>query len=136
MGCCMTTAIYRAVDHVLIRLLAAQPLYALFSEVFALPVSWPLQRSDVATFGWVHVGNTNLEFWAAANNSDLPSDCQPPLVHGLALDPVDLSASVAKLAESGVLCKTPKPYQTKSEHGVLVTNFTNSTVLDVSSDSC
>ena len=61
----MTNANYRAVDHVLIRVLAAEPLYALFSDVFALPVSWPLQRNDFATFGWVNVGNTNLEFWAA-----------------------------------------------------------------------
>lgn len=129
-------SLYRSVDHVLIRLLEIDSLYALFADVFALPISWPLQRSDFATFGWVSVGNTNLEFWASASNSDLPPDCQLPLVHGLALDPADLSSSLTRLAELGVSCKEPRPYQTKNEDGVVVTNFTNSVVLDVSSESC
>jgi hypothetical protein len=129
-------SLYRSVDHVLIRLLEIDSLYALFGDVFALPISWPLQRSEFATFAWIHVGNTNLEFWASASNSDLPPEGQPPLVHGLALDPADLSSSVAQLAELGVRCKEPRSYETKDENGALVTNFTNSVVLDVSSESC
>jgi hypothetical protein len=132
----MTQAFYRAIDHVMIRLLEIEPLFSLFSNVFGLPVSWPKESSSFATFGWVNVGNTDLEFWAAANNADLPSDCQPPLIHGFALDPVDLSSSVSQLAELGIACKAPRPYETLNEQGVKVTNFTNSVVLGVSSPEC
>lgn len=60
----MTERAYRNIDHIVFRLQEAESLYLLFSETFGLPVSWPLQRSDFATFGWVTVGNVNLEFWA------------------------------------------------------------------------
>lgn len=127
---------YRSLDHVVLRLRAVEPLHALFSETFGLPLSWPLQRSPFASFAWVNVGNTNLELWAAASNADLPVDAQPPLVQGLALDPVDLAASIALLAQRGIACKEPKPFRTQAASGAWVTNFTNSVVLDVSSDAC
>jgi len=132
----MTLPVYRAVDHVVIRLTAIEPLFSLLSQVFALPVSWPRESSDFATFGWINVGNTNLELWAATDNSDLPPDLPPPFFHGFALDPADLDMSIAGLADAGIACKTPRPYQTKDAHGAWVTNFTNSVVLDVSSESC
>lgn len=132
----MTKPIYQAVDHLIIRLPDIEPLFSLFNNVFGLPVSWPQQSSSFATFGWINVGNTNLELWAAASNSDLPPDCQPPLFHGLALDPCDLSSSISQLLALGIACKTPRPYQTANECGVLVTNFTNSVVIDLSSESC
>lgn len=132
----MSVPIYRAIDHVMIRLISVDQLFSLFSNVLGLPVSWPLQRSSFATFGWINVGNTDLELWAAASNSDLPYDCQPPLFHGFALDPVELSSNISKLAELGIACKTPRPYQTTNEHGLTVTNFTNSVVLDLSSETC
>lgn len=132
----MTQALYRTIDHVMIRLLKIEPLFSLFSDVFGLPVSWPKQSSDFATFGWVNVGNTDLEFWAAASNADLPADCQPPLVHGFALDPADLSSSVSRLAELAIACKAPRPYETLNAQGETVTNFTNSVVLDLSSPAC
>lgn len=127
---------YRGIDHVVIRLQSVEALHALFAQTFGLPVSWPLQHSPFASFGWVNVGNTNLEFWAAAQNDDLPQDAQPPLVHGFALDPGDLGASVALLAARGIACKTPKPFRTQTSECAWVTNFTNAVVLDVSSDAC
>jgi hypothetical protein len=127
---------YRSLDHVVLRLPAVEPLHALFSETFGLPLSWPLQHSAFASFAWVNVGNTNLELWAAASNADLPADAQPPLVQGLALDPADLAASIAQLAERGITCKQPKPFRTQTASGAWVTNFTNSVVLDVSCDAC
>lgn len=127
---------YRGIDHVVIRLRTVDALYALFAQTFGLPVSWPLQHSPFASFGWVNVGNTNLEFWAAAQNDDLPQDAQPPLVHGFALDPADLTASMAHLAARGIACKTPRPFRTQTPEDAWVTNFTNAVVLGVSSDAC
>jgi hypothetical protein len=127
---------YRSLDHIVIRVKAAEPLYTLFGESFGLPVSWPLQHSGFASFGWVNVGNTNLEIWAAASNADLPADVPLPLVQGLALDPGDLQASIAWLAQRGVACKAPKAFRTQKDDGTSVDNFTNSVVLDVSSDAC
>lgn len=124
------------IDHVVLRLTSVEPLHTLFRDTFGLPMSWPLETQPFASFGWVNVGNTNLELWAATNNTDLPVDMQPPLVQGLALDPVDLEGSIAHLAARGIACKTPKPFRTKTSAGAWVTNFTNSVVLDVSSDAC
>lgn len=132
----MNSSIYKSVDHVVIRLLEAEPLHELFSDLFGLPVSWPLQREAFATYGWVSVGNTNLEFWAAASNADLPPECQPPLVHGFALDPAHLGSSVTQLADLGISCKEPRAFESQNAQGIEVTNFTNSVVLDVSSNSC
>jgi len=132
----MTNTRYHAVDHVMLRLLDVEPLLSLFGTIFDLPISWPKQSNSFATFAWVHVGNTDLEFWAATSNADLPPDSQPPLFHGFALDPVNLTTSIADLAKDGIRCKSPRPYQTEGAGGTLVTNFTNSVVLDLSSASC
>ena len=91
---------------------------------------------EVARFSWVHVGNTHLELWAASSNSDLPQGCELPLVHGLALEPDELSFSTAELERLGMACKPPRPYRTLDAQGQSVTNFTNSLVLDLSSPSC
>ena len=95
----MNTSSYRAVDHVMVRLLNIDRLLDLFATVLDIPVSWPKQVSSFATFAWVHVGNTDLELWASTNNSDLPEGSQPPLIHGFALDPADLDASIAELSQ-------------------------------------
>lgn len=105
----------------------------LFAGTFGLPVTWPLQSNDFATYGWVTLGNTNLEFWASSNNHDLPSDDVLPLFHGLALEPANLDGSIQMLMGRGINCKAPRPYVTQTDDGRDVTNFTNSVVLDVSS---
>lgn len=105
----------------------------IFVKTFGLPVSWPLQSNDFASCGWVTLGNTNLEFWAASNNSDLPSEDVLPLFHGLALEPLNLAESIHVLGERGIRCKAPRPYVTQTAGGRDVTNFTNSVVMDVSS---
>ena len=128
---------YRSVDHVVVRLLAAEPLYALFTETFGLPVAWPLQRTDFATYGWVHIGNTDLELWASHSNSDLPAYALPPLIHGFALEPaLSLAESLARVEEAGIACKPPRAFQTQNAQGETVANFTNSVLLDVSASSC
>lgn len=108
----------------------------MLSGPLGLPVTWPLERASFATFGWIGVGNTNLEIWAAASNSDLPTDCPFPLVHGFALAPDELSISLAQLDSKGIRCKEPRVFRSKDAHGELTANFTNSVVLDVSSDTC
>lgn len=120
----------------MVRVTAAEPLMHLFANTLGLPISWPLQQSDFATYGWVTVGNTNLEFWASANNDDLPNMVELPLFHGFALDPPSLASSIVTLANRGVVCKPPKSFVTKNMNGRDVTNFTNSVILDVSSASC
>lgn len=132
----MNKAIYRAVDHIVLRLPEADGISTLFSETFGLPIAWPLQRSNFATFSWVSLGNTNLEFWAATDNSDLPTNGQPPLIHGFALDPESLTSSIARLSELKIQCKQPRSFPTDDGQGGLVTNFTNSVLLDVSTDTC
>lgn len=129
-------AICRSIDHVMLRTLDTEPLLSLLAETLCLPVTWPLQHSEFASFAWVHVGNTHLEIWAAKNNADLPADCRLPLIHGLALEPDELAFSIAELERQGVVCKQPRPFQTVDGDGHSITNFTNSVVLDLSSPTC
>lgn len=128
----MEKNILRSVDHIMVRVNKAEPMMHLFSAILGLPVSWPLQRMDFATYGWVTLGNANLEFWEAANNDDLPSDHQLPLFHGFALEPENLYAGIEMLEKRGVACKAPRPFVTEDMDGRSVTNFTNSVILDVS----
>lgn len=132
----MTERSYGGIDHVVIRTGDAASLYELFSVHLGLPVIWPLENAAFATFGWIGLGNTNLEIWAATDNSDLPADCPFPLIHQIALEPVELSETLARCKALGLSCKAPRTYASKNERGEVLTNFTNSTILDLSSDSC
>jgi hypothetical protein len=120
----------------MLRLQDVEPLLTLLTETLCLPVTWPLQRSEFASFAWVLVGNTNLELWAARSNGDLPDDSCLPLIHGLALAPDELAFSIAELERNGVACKEPRPFQTMNVDGQSVTNFTNSVILNLSSPAC
>lgn len=119
-----------------IRTADAAMLYELFSVHLGLPVTWPLVHADFATFGWIGLGNTNLEIWAATNNFDLAADCPFPLVHQIALAPVELSETLARFDAKGFSCKASRAYASKDENGEVRTNFTNSVVLDLSNESC
>lgn len=132
----MTQEVFQAVDHIMVRVNEAEPMMRLFSETLGLPVSWPLQQNDVATYGWITLGNTNLEFWASVNNGDLPTGQLLPMFHGFALAPYELSRSIGILEQRGIRCKAPRSYATKNREGKEVTNFTNSVILDVSNDLC
>lgn len=128
---------YHSIDHIMLRLAAAEPLFDLFSRVFGLPVAWPLQHAAFATYGWVHAGNTDLEFWAASSNGDLPAHAQPPLVHGFALEPaLPLSQVLEHIAAAGIASKPARAFQSPDAQGEVVTNFTNAVVSDVSAPSC
>lgn len=128
---------YQSIDHVILRLHAAEPWFDLLTKTFALPTAWPLQHAEFATYGWVHVGNTDLELWAAASNADLPDHAQPPLFHGFALEPaLPMPDALAHLVAAGIACKPARAFQTLDIDGNKVTNFTNSVVLGVSSPSC
>ena len=128
---------YRSVDHVMLRLTAAEPLYELFSNTLGLPVAWPLQREAFATYGWIHVGNTDLELWAASSNSDLPDHAPAPLVHGFALEPAAaLAECLTWMSEAALAFQAPRAFRSQNPTGQWVTNFTNSVVRDVSSPGC
>jgi hypothetical protein len=132
----VTERAYQGIDHVVIRTVEAEVLYELFGSQLGLPKTWPLQRAPFATFGWIGIGNANLEIWGAADNSDLPSDCALPLFHQIALAPTELDRTIATIQTTGLICKAPRPYASKDESGVVRTNFTNSVILDLSNDAC
>jgi hypothetical protein len=132
----MTAQVFNGIDHIMVRVREAEPFIRLFADIFALPVSWPLQRKEFATYAWITLGNTNLEFWAAADNTDLPIEQPLPLFSGLALNPPDLGASIELLKARGITCKSPRPFMTKDHEGTHVTNFTNSVISDVSHSAC
>jgi hypothetical protein len=132
----VATRPYLGIDHVVLRTAAAEALFDLLHRQLGLPATWPLQHAPFATYGWIGVGNTNLEIWAAADNSDLPAACPLPLFHQIALAPAELSETLARFSAVGLSCKAPRVYASTDEHGKVRTNFTNSVILDLSSDSC
>jgi len=132
----MTSRPYRGIDHVVIRTADAVSLYQLFSGPLGLPTTWPLEHAAFATFGWIGLGNTNMEIWAATDNSDLPAGCPFPLVQQIALEPFELAETLARLKTLGFNCKTPRTFRSKDKSGEQKVNFTNSVVLDLSSDTC
>jgi hypothetical protein len=132
----MTGQVFSGVDHIMVRVEKAEPFLALFAHRFLLPVSWPLQQMEFASYAWITLGNTNLEFWAAADNTDLPADQALAMFSGFALNPPDLDASIALLEERGIACKPPRAFVTEDWQGKQVTNFTNSVILDVSNQGC
>ena|ERR1700712_5026023 len=79
----MAVQVFSGVDHIMVRVEKVEPFLILFSDMLGLPVSWPLQQMEFADYAWVTLGNTNLEFWASANNLDLPSDQTLPLFPAL-----------------------------------------------------
>lgn len=130
------TRAHQGIDHIVIRTAEAEPLFELFNGLLGLPVTWPLERAGFATFGWVNIGNTHLEIWAAADDSDLPAGCPFPLIHQIAFQPVELTKSLAHVERLGLRCKTPRTYESKDGRGEKRANFTNAVILDLSNDAC
>lgn len=132
----MTERAHRGIDHVVVRTDDAAALHEMFSVALGLPVTWPLQRASFATFGWIGLGNTNLEIWEAADNADLPADGPFPLIHQIALEPLELSETLDRLTANGLHCKAPRTYVSKEAGGTERLNFTNSVILDLSDSAC
>lgn len=125
-------------DHLSVRVNDAQKLHCLFTEVLGLPVSWPLECLTFATFSWVSVGNTNIEFWQASNNSDLPLDGKPliPFVHGMAVDCDNVAQTVAQLGDIGFACTPAKTFGTSVADGLQVDACTKAQLLEISAPMC
>ncbi|MDM0044481.1 hypothetical protein QTH91_08325 [Variovorax dokdonensis] len=129
-------ALFHGVDHLVVRVNAARPLFEVFSATLGLPVTWPLEQASFATFGWIGLGNANLEIWADAKNADLPEHCPLPLIHGIALAPQRMKSAIAALEEKGVPMKPPRVYRSRNDEGTLQTNFTNVVLPGVSGPTC
>jgi hypothetical protein len=127
---------WQAIDHLMLRVEQAEPLFDALHRDLGLPIGWPLQRAAFATYGWIGVGNTQIEIWAAASNSDLPMGCALPLVHGFALDPSLLETDLALLRERGLRHRLPRNFSSPDAQGVSRSNFTNAVVEDLSSPTC
>ena len=74
---------WQAIDHLMLRVERAEPLFDWLHLDLNLPITWPLRHADFATYGWIGIGNTQLEVWAAARNDDLPPGCRLPPVSSM-----------------------------------------------------
>jgi hypothetical protein len=128
----------RQPDHLSVRVNDAEKLHRLFADVLGLPVSWPLESIAFARFSWVSVGNSNIEFWQASNNSDLPLNGKPliPFVHGIAVDCDDVAKTVEQLSGIGFACTQAKSFGTSSAEGVQVDACTKAQLLEISAPKC
>lgn len=127
---------WQAIDHLMLRVAQAESLFDALHRELGLPVTWPLQRADFATYGWIGLGNTQIEIWAAASNADLPANCTLPLVHGFALGPNHLETDLALLRERGLRHRTPRNFSSPDAQAVSRSNFTNAVIEDLSSPGC
>lgn len=127
---------WQAIDHLMLRVAQAEPLFDALAQDLGLPVVWPLQCAGFATYGWIGIGNTALEVWAAADNGDLPPDTTLPLVHGFALAPSRLDADLSTLRARGLRHRAPRTFASPDAEGVSRPNFTNAVVEALSSPGC
>lgn len=128
---------HRSIGHLVLRAQHAEPLFDLFTRVFGCPVAWPLQHAEFATYGWAHLGNVDLEIWAARDNGDLPANTRLPIWHGFALEPASpMPDAQAHCASHGIACKPARTFRSPDAQGALAENFTNSVLLDLSSPHC
>lgn len=132
----MTPMAWRAVDHVMLRLDALEPLHGFFADVLGLPVTWPARNESFASYSWIGLGNTHLELWAATSNSDLPAETRLPLLHGFALTPLCLETSMATLRQVGITCNSPRTWHSPTADGVERVNFTNAVIPDLCGPAC
>ncbi len=114
-------------DRVLIRLDDPAPLVSVFSEVFQLPISWPITSPSSFTSGGVFAGNVDLEFvrFGPARDLDRSASSRSRL-YGIAFAPHDwLAASLQELAQRAIPHSRVVPFATTGESGPRIRLFTN-----------
>ncbi len=106
------TPIVARIDHVIIQAPDPKPLFTLLTDVFELPVAWPLQSYGVFTSGGVFVGNVNIEIMqGTAAAAEWAHESPGPRLHGIAFEPHESAAeSVTLLKKRSVGHSLPAPF--------------------------
>jgi hypothetical protein len=122
----------RQVDHVLIASHQARELFALLSDVFELPVAWPMSSYGNFASGGIAVGNVNLEIMqSSASNPSSPATGYV----GLALEPEPLDTTMRELAARGIAHGPPQPFKSRKLFGPARTLWTTIALPTVSSET-
>lgn len=69
----METPVIKQLDHAIARVDNPQPLFALLSETFQLPIAWPLCSYPSFTSGGIALGNLYLEILSCVPKRNLSS---------------------------------------------------------------
>lgn len=124
-------AIVRQVDHLLLSSPEAGELFSLLTDIFQLPVAWPL--SDYGRFGsgGVALGNVNLEILRAAGPDHNASSHR---FVGLALEPAPLPTSLRELERRNLPHGPAIPFRSRELSRLFATLWTTVALPDVSHD--
>ena len=102
----MSTLITKRVDHIMIRVTESvyDQLFALLTETFHLPLSWPINESTPGfKTGGVFAGNINMEIFQSGTQQRLlspePSQAQ---FYGIAFEPYDLVTALQEVDTRGM----------------------------------
>ncbi len=106
------TPIVARIDHIIIQAPDPKPLFTLLTDVFELPVAWPLQSYGVFASGGVFVGNVNIEIMQGpAAAAEWAHESPGPRLHGIAFEPHESAAeSVTLLKKRSVGHSLPAPF--------------------------
>ena len=108
----------RRVDHVFVPVEEPEPLFSVFSEALALPVSWPVHDYGIFRSGGVTLGNCNLELVAGSRDvNPFFEAALPATVRGIAFEPVAGADWSAALDERDLRHTDAYPYEGKGCRG-------------------
>jgi len=106
----VTDPLVRKVDHVFVPVADPAPLFTLFTETLGLPVAWADHDYGAIRSSGVCLGNANLEFVRSAPDVMPALGATEPLtIRGIAFEPADPKATVARLDARGVAHSPPIP---------------------------
>jgi len=117
----MTTPIVRHLDHVFVPVADPAPLFNLFTDALALPVSWPITNYGTFRSGGVSFGNCTLELVSGEGEYFDPS--LPAVVKGIALEPWAMERCLLDLDEHDLPHTAPVPHGTDADGPLWTTVF-------------
>lgn len=115
----MAEGIVRRVDHLIVRVHSAEPVFNLLTQQLLLPAAWPLTTYPFLTSGGVNLGNMNLEVM------QIGQQARPARLYGIAfeLEPYDIS--LPELNERNIPHTPPMPFYVVDEQGWQITAWNN-----------
>src|SRR5690242_20951046 len=97
-------AIVRRVDHLVVRVNPAEPLFKILTQQLLLPQAWPVTTNPFYTSGAVHLSNLNLELMQIGESQ------QSAHLYGIAFELEPYEISLPLLNNRNIPHTPPMPF--------------------------
>ena len=104
-------AIIKQVDHIAIRTSNPEYLFDILTDIFQLPIVWPMKYYGLARSGVVCAGNTNIEVFNYGTTC-CPSDSEKieANIYAIAFEPTSFHENMQELSRRNIPHSPPIPY--------------------------